>query len=73
MTEYNVVIEKGDDGYLISEVLEIPGCHSQAKTMNELIVRTKEAIELCLEVEQEEKSSPVKIPIKFVGLKKIEV
>lgn len=50
MAEYNIIIEKGEDGYLISEVLEIPGCHTQAKTMDELLKRTKEAIELCLEV-----------------------
>jgi len=48
MAEYNIIIEKGEDGYLISEVIEIPGCHTQAKTMDQLIERTKEAIELCL-------------------------
>jgi len=50
MAEYNIIIEKGEDGYLISEVIEIPGCHTQAKTMDQLIERTKEAIELCLEI-----------------------
>ena len=48
MAEYNIIIKKGEDGYLISEVIEIPGCHTQAKTMDQLIERTKEAIELCL-------------------------
>ncbi len=72
MAEYNVVIEKGEDGYLISDVLEIPGCHSQAKTMDELIERTKEAIELCLEVEQE-KETFKEFPVKFIGIQKIEV
>jgi len=44
--EYNVIIEEGSDGYLISEVLGLPGCHTQAKTHDELMKRTKEAIEL---------------------------
>ena len=44
--EFNLVIEKGEDGYLISEVIELPGCHTQAKTMDDLIKRTKEAISL---------------------------
>lgn len=43
--EYTVVIEEGEDGYLISEVLELPGCHTQAKTLDELMKRTKEAQE----------------------------
>jgi len=49
MTDFNIIIEKGEDGYLISEVIELPGCHTQAKNFNELIKRTKEAISLCLE------------------------
>ena len=43
---FNVVIEQGEDGYLISDVVELPGCHTQAKTMDELLERTKEAISL---------------------------
>jgi len=45
---FNIVIEQGEDGYLISDVVELPGCHTQAKTMDELLERTKEAISLCL-------------------------
>ena len=67
--EYNVIIEKGEDGYLISEVVGIPGCHTQAKTMDELIKRTKEAIEVCLEADKDDDI----IPLKFVGMQKIEV
>tara|TARA_Y100000310_G_scaffold337264_1_gene423905 strand:+ start:839 stop:1075 length:237 start_codon:yes stop_codon:yes gene_type:complete len=66
--EFNVVIEKGEDGYLISEVLELDGCHTQAKTMDELIKRTKEVIELCLE--QQGNAKPVN---NFIGIQKIEV
>lgn len=45
---FSVVIEQGEDGYLISEVVELPGCHTQAKNMDELLKRTKEAISLYL-------------------------
>lgn len=44
--EFSIVIEKGEDGYLISEVIGLAGCHTQAKTLDELIKRTKEAISL---------------------------
>ena len=46
MKDFNIVIEKGEDGYLIAEVVELPGCHTHAKDMNELIERVKEAISL---------------------------
>lgn len=63
--EFTMIIEKGRDGYYISEVLELQGCHTQARTMDELIKRTKEAISLCLEVERSI------IGTSFVGVQKI--
>jgi len=68
MTEkFNVVIEQGEDGYLISDVVELSGCHTQAKTYDELIKRTKEAISLYLSVKKPETKG------KFLGLQQIEV
>lgn len=46
---YNIIVEQGMDGYLISSVIELPGCHTQAKNYDELYKRTKEAIELYLD------------------------
>ncbi len=46
--KFTVIIEQGEDGYLVSEVVELPGCHTQAKTYDELLKRTKEAISLYL-------------------------
>jgi predicted RNase H-like HicB family nuclease len=65
--EFNVIIEKGEDGYSISEVVELPGCHTQAKNLNELIRRTKETILLYLECEKGIVKST------FVGMQKIVV
>ncbi len=64
--KFNVIIEEGEDGYLISEVVELPGCHTQAKTHDELIKRTKEAISLYLSTKKPVKS-------KFLGLQQIEI
>ncbi|MCX6665402.1 MAG: type II toxin-antitoxin system HicB family antitoxin [Euryarchaeota archaeon] len=69
MREFNVIIEEGEDGYLISEVIELPGCHTQAKSMDELIKRTKEAITLYLKCREK----PIKISERFIGLQKIAV
>lgn len=54
--KFNVIVEEGEDGYLISEVVELPGCRSQAKNYDELLKRTKEAIDLYLTVKKPSKS-----------------
>jgi len=51
--QFTVIIEKGEDGYLVGTALELKGCHSQGKTMEELLTNMREAIELCLEVQGE--------------------
>lgn len=70
MTDFNVIIEKGEDNFYLSEVVELPGCHTQAKTIDKLIERTKEAIELYLE---EEKREDINIIDRFVGIQKIRI
>ena len=45
---FNIIVEDGMDGYLVSSVIELPGCHTQAKTYDELIERIKDAIEVYL-------------------------
>ena len=47
--EFTVVIEKGEDGYLIGTVPSLHGAHSQGRTVEELLGRMREVIELCLE------------------------
>ena len=48
---FNVIIEKDTDGFYVSSVPALKGCHTQAKSLDELMERTKEVIELCLENE----------------------
>lgn len=68
MTKYTVLIEQDEAGWYVSEVVELPGCHTQAKTLDDLISRTKEAIQAYLEEDEE-----VPIETKFIGLQQIEV
>ena len=49
--EFTVVIERDEDGYLIASVPALPGCHTQARSPEELRERIKEAIQLYLEVQ----------------------
>ena len=48
--EFVVLIEQGQDGYLVADVPELPGCHTQGET--ELMSNVREAIELYLESEK---------------------
>jgi len=66
--QFTVVIEQDEDGYYVGIVPELPGCHTQAKSLEELKKRIKEAIELYLEVE---KDVPKKL--NFIGIQKVEV
>jgi predicted RNase H-like HicB family nuclease len=50
MRQLNVVIERDADGFLVAWVPALPGCHTQARTHDQLAKRIREAIELCLEI-----------------------
>ena len=65
--EFSVVIEKDEDGYYVGSVPGLKGCHTQAKSLDELMERTKEAILLCLEVEGKD------IRVEFVGVQRVVV
>jgi predicted RNase H-like HicB family nuclease len=52
--DFSVVIERDEDGWYFASVPALPGCHTQARSLDELMERVREAISLCLEVEAEE-------------------
>jgi len=47
--KFTVIIEKDEDGWYVSEVVGLPGCHTQGKTIDQLMERTKEAISVYLD------------------------
>ena len=49
--KFTVVIERDEDGYYVGSVPSLPGCHTQAKTLDTLMKRVREAVQLCLESE----------------------
>jgi len=66
--EFNVVIEQDSDGYFVASVPELRGCHTQAKSLDTLMKRVREVIELCLEDQDEEF-----IPSTFIGVQRIRI
>ncbi|MCK4388123.1 MAG: type II toxin-antitoxin system HicB family antitoxin [Dehalococcoidia bacterium] len=49
--EFTVIIERDEEGFFVGTVPSLKGCHTQAHSLDELMERIKEAIQLCLEVE----------------------
>jgi predicted RNase H-like HicB family nuclease len=66
--EFNVILERDSDGYYVASVPELTGCHTQARSLDKLMVRIREAIELCLEVERD-----LPKPSEFIGVQRIAV
>ena len=66
--KYTVIVEKDEEGWLVSEVVGLSGCHTQAKDMNQLLERTKEAIQAYLETDEQ-----LDITEEFIGVQQIEV
>lgn len=65
--EFNVIVERDADGWYVGSVPELRGCHTQAKSLDTLMKRIREAIELCLEVEDAEQIS------HFIGIQRVGI
>ena len=66
--EFHVVIQRDADGFYVASVPTLRGCHTQAKSLDELFARIQEAIELCLEVDGEAAEQ-----LEFVGVQRVKV
>mgnify|MGYP003454205895 FL=1 len=64
---FNVIIERDEDGSFVATVPRLRGCHTQAKSLDKLLERTREVIELCLEEEKEVVIS------EFIGVQRLSV
>ncbi len=66
--EFSVIIEQDTEGYYVASVPALRGCHTQAKSLDELMVRVREAVELCLEAQGESVER-----LDFIGVQRISV
>jgi predicted RNase H-like HicB family nuclease len=66
--KFTVVIERDEDGYYVGTVPTLRGCHTQAKTLDTLMKRVREAAQLCLESEEEARGS-----LELVGVQQISL
>ncbi|MEX0774800.1 MAG: type II toxin-antitoxin system HicB family antitoxin [Phycisphaeraceae bacterium] len=65
---FDVIIERDQEGYFVATVPALKGCHTQAKSLDTLMKRVREVIDLCLEVEE-----PFDAPVEFVGVQRVTI
>jgi predicted RNase H-like HicB family nuclease len=66
--QFDVVIERDSEGYYVASVPQLAGCHTQARSLDEVTARIREAIELCLEVEGAPEQQ-----LEFVGIQRVTI
>jgi predicted RNase H-like HicB family nuclease len=66
--QFDVVVERDSAGFFVATVPALPGCHTQARSLDELMSRIREAIELCIEVQGSPSES-----LDFVGVQRVTV
>jgi len=66
--DFDVIVERDADGYYVASVPSLHGCHTQARSLDELIERIREAIALCLEVQGEPPEA-----LDFIGVQRVRV
>ncbi|MBU3923647.1 MAG: type II toxin-antitoxin system HicB family antitoxin [Nanoarchaeota archaeon] len=69
---FHILIEQDEEGGYIGRVPELQGCLTQGDTLDELMKNMKEAIQLCLEV-QNESPFTVSREAKFLGVQEITI
>ncbi|MDO8600095.1 MAG: type II toxin-antitoxin system HicB family antitoxin [bacterium] len=76
--QFQVIIERDEDGYFVASVPALPGCYAQAKTLSLLRERVEDAISLCLEVAQTNRAYREKIrrfayEPTFIGVEMVKI
>lgn len=65
---FNVIVERDEEGFYVATVPELRGCHTQVRSLDTLMERIREAIDLCLE----EQGPPISTS-EFLGVRRITV
>lgn len=68
--DFNVIIERDGEGYYVATVPALKGCHTQSRSLDKLMERVREAIELCLEVEGEDEGPE---ELDFIGVQRVKI
>jgi predicted RNase H-like HicB family nuclease len=68
MNDFDVVVERDEEGYYVASVPVLPGCHTQARSLDDLMIRIREAIALYVETDEVPQER-----LNFVGIQRVSV
>lgn len=66
--QFDVVIERDEEGYYVASVPQLPGCHTQGRSLDEVTERIREAVGLCVEAD-----GPPEQTLEFIGIQRITI
>jgi predicted RNase H-like HicB family nuclease len=66
--QFDVVIERDSEGYYVASVPQINACYTQARSLDEVMERIREAIAVCLEVEGAPQQE-----LEFIGIQRVTI
>ena len=66
--DFTVLIERDEEGWYVGSVPALPGCHTQAHSLDELMDRVRDAIALYLDVSAEETPK-----LEFIGVQRVSI
>ena len=64
--QFDVVIERDTEGYYVASVPQIPACHTEGRSLDEVTDRIREAIAPCLEVDGVPEQE-----LEFIGIQRV--
>jgi predicted RNase H-like HicB family nuclease len=67
--DFTVIVERDEDGNYVASVPALAGCHTQARSLDELIERVQEAIAVCLE----DDDTAARPSLEFIGVQRVTV
>lgn len=67
--QFPVVIEKDQDGFFVADCPDLPGCHTQGRSLEESITNIRDAIKLNLQILKAEKQDiPKSEPVSLTSV-----
>jgi predicted RNase H-like HicB family nuclease len=68
---FTVVLERDEDGRFVASIPALKGCHSQGKSLDQVMQRIREAAELWLEVRGAKRGA---VPgLEFIGVQQLDI
>ena len=67
--DFTVIVERDEDGFYVASVPALSGCQTQARSLDDLVARVREAIAVGLE----DDSAALSPSLEFVGVQRVTV